>query len=145
CDGSGTFESQRADLDIQERDGDALKYVRNGGKESISAYLFDGKDMTLAYRIAYVVVSDRHDNARTNDQSSRWLASVGQLWEWCSLYCHGSSYEAGKVMGLAPFGDPDAHADLATLSLDNGGQMRIDLQALFHRFRTPNSSGADIA
>src|SRR6516162_9883582 len=41
CDGSGTFESDRPQLDIQEQEENALKYVRNGGKESISAYVFD--------------------------------------------------------------------------------------------------------
>jgi carbamoyltransferase len=145
CDGSGTFESDRPQLDIQEQEENALKYVRNGGKESISAYVFDGANLKLTYRIAYGEESDpRADPELADPRGPRWLASLGHLWEWCAVYCHGSFHEAGKSMGLAPFGDPSVHADLDTLSIDERGEMRINLQGLFHRFRSPNKLAADI-
>jgi carbamoyltransferase len=72
------------------------------------------------------------------------LSSLGHLWEWAAVYCHGSSFEAGKVMGLAPFGDPTVHADLETLSVDHDGEMRIGFQALFRRFREPNVVARDV-
>ena len=56
---------------------------------------------------------------------SRWSVSLGHLWEWCALYCHGSRHEAGKVMGLAAFGDPNQHADLEAISIDARGEVRI--------------------
>lgn len=146
CDGSGTYESQRSCLDIAEQEEEPLKYVKVQGKESISAYRFDGANLKLSYRIAYGAVDDRASIAVASGQPHpRWLASLGHLWEWAALYCHGSVHEAGKVMGLAPFGDPSAHADLETLSIDGKGEMRIDLPGLFRRFRSPNISGADIS
>lgn len=139
CDGSGTYEYQRACLDIREEEEEALKYVSDDGKESISAYTFDGSHLKLTYRVAYGAVNDP-DSSEPRD----WLASLGHLWEWSALYCHGNFQEAGKVMGLAPFGDSNVHADLKTLSLDSKGKMWIDLPGLFRRFQSPNVSGADI-
>jgi carbamoyltransferase len=145
CDGSGTRESQRGCLDLAERNGDLVQYVQEQGKESISAYRFDGANLELVYRIAYGPVDDRASVAvAAGSRRPRWLASLGHLWEWAALYCHGSSHEAGKVMGLAPFGDPGTHADLETLAMRTDGEMRIDLPALFQRFRSPNSAAADV-
>jgi carbamoyltransferase len=53
CDGAGTYEDQRAQLDIKEREEHAVKYIRDGGKESISAYAFDGANLNLIHWIAY--------------------------------------------------------------------------------------------
>jgi carbamoyltransferase len=146
CDGSGTFESQRVQLDIQEQEESPLKYIRDAGKESISAYVFDGANLKLIYRIAYGEERDpTSDPGLADRRRPRWLASLGHLWEWCAVYCHGSSFEAGKVMGLAPFGDPHVHADLETLSLDASGEVRINLQPLFRRFRQPNASAIDVS
>ena len=122
CDGSGTFECQRADLDIREAVDRPLIYGTESGKESISAYMFDGADLKLRYRIAY------------GDFDPRWLLSVGHVWEWCAQYRHGSFHEAGKVMGLAPFGDPAVHADLHTLSIDGDGRVHVDFAPLLARF-----------
>lgn len=145
CDGSGTYESQRARLDIQEQEQDAVKYLQDGGKESISAYRFDGSNLRLVYRLAGGEERDRAAaEAVFPGHPLQWLVSLGHVWEWAALYCHGSRNEAGKVMGLAPFGDPRAHADLRTISINETGKVRIDLAELFRRFRSPNLSASDI-
>lgn len=137
CDGSGTYESQRAELDIQEEEHHPIKHLREGGKESISAYRFDGTGLSLIYRVAY--------GRALGGAQSEWLASLGHLWEWAASYCHGSRYEAGKVMGLAPFGLPSVHADLRTIGLDAHGEVHMDLERLLRRCRQPNASAADIS
>jgi carbamoyltransferase len=133
CDGSGTYESQRGNLDLHEAVERPLIYRMENGKESISAYTFDGADLKLRYRIAYGASID-----------PRWLLSAGHIWEWCAQYCHGSFHEAAKVMGLAPFGDPAVHADLRTLSIDADGRVHVDFGPLLARFRTPNDAARDV-
>jgi carbamoyltransferase len=130
CDGSGTYEYRRPALDIQEHERSAVKFVKRLAKESISAYAFDGEQLRLIYRVSC------DDNKRG--------ASIGWVWEWGATYCHGSHHEAGKLMGLAPFGDPAVHADLDTLSIDARGAVHMDLASLDRRFRTPNTTGADV-
>ncbi|MEK7354863.1 MAG: GTPase, partial [Bdellovibrionota bacterium] len=52
-DGSGTYEEQRAHLTIRESEQEPQKLIRDMGKESISAYVFQGRDLALVYRVAY--------------------------------------------------------------------------------------------
>jgi carbamoyltransferase len=144
CDGSGTYEAQRAELDIAEPSGQVLTFVQAGGKESISAYAFDGRDLRLVYRIAYGEAGIAGDGVPDAGPGG-WLSSVGHLWEWCAAYCHGSRHEAGKVMGLAAFGDPDVHADLEILRLAPDGAVSVAFAPLLRQFRQPNSAGADVS
>ena len=145
CDGSGTYENQRAELDVAEQEHDAVKFVHADGKESISAYAFDGAALKLVYRVAYAEERDTAAASEAQLGDRWWMASLGHLWEWSALYCHGSSHEAGKVMGLAPYGDPEVHADLRSISIDSRGALHVDLPQLFRRFRAPNLAGADIS
>jgi carbamoyltransferase len=144
CDGSGTFESQRPELDIQEEEWSPIKHVREGGKESISAYVFDGEALKLVYRAAYGPVIHSYSDAE-DPRRPRWLESLGHLWEWAADYCHGSSFEAGKVMGLAPFGDPEVHRALHTISIGSRGEAQFRLADLLSRFRSGNLSASDIS
>ncbi|KYF53629.1 hypothetical protein BE08_23980 [Sorangium cellulosum] len=137
CDGSGTFEDQRAELDIQEEEHHPIKHLGENGKESISAYRFDGTTLSLIYRVAY--------GSAGGEAGAEWLASLGHLWEWAASYCHGSRHEAGKVMGLAPFGSASVHADLRTIGLHPRGEVRIDFDGLLRRCLRPNTSAADIS
>ena len=124
---------------------DAIKHILGYGKESVSAYSFDGSDLKLLYRIAYDEdTAARSGSEDPNNPQPRWMSSLGHLWEWCAFYCHGNRHEAGKVMGLAPFGDPNVYADLKTLSIGSHGEMQINLQNLVNRFLTPNTSGSDV-
>ena len=144
CDGAGSYESQRPRLDIKERERNALKLIRDGGKESVSAYAFDGANLELIYKVAYGEEPCGQTSDSINAVRARWMASPGHLWEWAALYCHGDRHEAGKVMGLAPYGDPTVYADLETLSMDSRGETHIDLRTLVDRFNTPNDACADV-
>jgi carbamoyltransferase len=47
ADGSGTYEDQRPRLAIAELEADPIRHVSAHGKESISAYAYDGRDLRL--------------------------------------------------------------------------------------------------
>jgi len=145
CDGSGTYEKHRKSLDIQEDVENPIKFIRDSGKESISAYAFDDERLRLVYRVAYgEAFSPDLPDTTEYPPNSRWLASLGQLWRWAASYCHGDSNEAGKVMGLAPFGDPEVHSDLDTLSIGADGKASIKLREICTYFKKPNSARADV-
>jgi len=145
CDGAGSYEYQQPEFDVREIDDRAIRHIRDRGKESVSAYSFDGRELKLIYRVAYD--EDTGAGQRYKDALGRplhWMSSLGHLWEWSAFYCHGNRHEAGKVMGLAPFGDAGVYSQLNTLSLGDQGEMQIDLQNLFDHFHLPNVAGGDV-
>jgi carbamoyltransferase len=143
-DGSGTFEAQRAELDIAELEASPVKHVSPGGKESISAYAWDGRDLRLIHRIAHGLAPQPPAGGIFTTPHGRVLVSLGHVWQWAAHYCHGSISEAGKVMGLAPFGDPAVHRDLPTVAMGPAGDLRVDFAGLYRRFTQPNTAGRDV-
>ena len=144
CDGSGTFEHQRAELDLQELAAGPVRHVSPGGKESISAYTYDGRDVRLVHRIAHGPAPRPPVGDVFDTPYGEVLVSLGHLWQWAAHYCHGSLHEAGKVMGLAPFGDPTVHRDLRTVRMSSDGDLAIDFAALYRRFERPNLAACDV-
>ncbi|MDI6103342.1 carbamoyltransferase C-terminal domain-containing protein [Actinoplanes sp. NEAU-A12] len=145
CDGSGTFERDRSLLDIRDRTEGATIHRRGAAKESISGYAFDGANLRLVHRIAYGRAPGGPHLAGVEDEDrAGLLESMGHLWRWAAHYCHGSVHEAGKVMGLSPFGDPQVHSDLRTLRLGRAGRMLLDFRGLLDRCRTPNLESRDV-
>lgn len=144
CDGSGTFESHRASLDIAELEANPIRHISASGKESVSAYAYDGRDLRLIYRIAH----GRAPKPPIGDVFSTGfgtvLVSLGHVWQWAAHYCHGSISEAGKVMGLAPYGDPAVHRDLRSVRLGQDGDLLVDFDALYQRFDQPNLAARDV-
>ncbi len=144
CDGSGTFEDLRGELDLEEVVSQDVEIVRNGAaydrKESISAYAFEDGDMRLIFRLW----SGPAETMRAAMDMPRLSLSFGHLWRWAARYCFGRSDYAGKVMGLAPYGEPDAHRDLHCLSARFGEEVRIDFSGLAERFRKPNRERRDV-
>ena len=134
-------------LDIKETYHNPIRYLKGDGKESISAYIFDGLNLKLIYRIAYGEALNTHvDYQKANlPMPMRWMCSLGHLWEWGAYYCHGNRHEAGKLMGLAPFGNPNVHSEFNTLAVDEHGEVTINLQNLINRFQSPNLTGADVS
>lgn len=149
CDGSGTYERDRARLDIQEHQHGALQQQTcDDAKESISAYCFDGQALRLCYRLASLPLAlnvPQMPGPGGAPSMRPWLASLGQLWEWAAWYCHGTRHEAGKVMGLAPFGDPLHHADLFSARFLPDGCSEIDFGPLARRLQTPNLQSRDVS
>jgi carbamoyltransferase len=140
-DGSGTRESQRAQLDLRESELDPIKYIDGDAKESISAYLFDGRELSLVYRFA----GGASDVEIPDAAGHPYLHSLGDLWRWAAYYCCGSLNEAGKVMGLAPYGDPRRRDELRYLEFNEGsGAVRISFRDLA-RLTKPNIGGRDVS
>ncbi len=145
CDGSGSYETDRTLLHVQEPLHPLLhRQMAGEAKESVSAYHFDGRDLRLCYRLALDALTGVPDWPDGPVVRREWLASLGHLWEWAAWYCHGSRHEAGKVMGLAPFGDPEVHGDLTTARFCADGSAHIDYGPLARRLDTPNGTHADI-
>lgn len=138
-DGSGSFEYQRPELSIAELElSSARRLITDEGKETISAYRYDGRDLRLVYRHAVGRGVAQEEGGR------RHRSSLGHLWEWTSGYCFDDVAEAGKVMGLAPFGDPGRYAslNLASFHGERGAEVRFDVA--FEQFRRPNKTRADV-
>lgn len=135
-DGSGTSESTRSALTIKEVEDRPLKFVQPDQKETISAYTYDGAALRLIYRSAFSktpgVGADNHQQ------------SIGRLWEWASMYTFRDDSEAGKVMGLAGFGDAKVHRDLRVMSLDGEGRLDLRFDRLYENFRKPWDRQGDV-
>lgn len=143
-DGSGSYESDRAGLTIQEPiHSHAQLFVGLGGKETISAFLFDGDDLRLVYRFAHP--SGGISAPIVGIMNLRLLQSIGHLWRWASWYCCGGGNDAGKVMGLAAHGDVTAHAALDFARLQPDGVLSIDFDLLNQTFREPNLTAVEIS
>jgi carbamoyltransferase len=144
ADGSGTYEQMRPQLDVHELETDPVRHVSPDGKESLSAYRFDGLELRLVHRIAHGLAPQPPKAEAFAAPHAQVLRSLGHLWQWAAHYCHGSTFEAGKVMGLAPFGDPGRHRDLRTVRMTPAGDLLLDFPALYKRFRTPNTDAKDV-
>lgn len=94
-DSHGTWEQDRERLSLSElRAPDAQVFA--GETETVSAYRYDGRQLELVYRMS-----------GTRGGAHGWLsASIGQVWEIASGICIGPRDQAGKVMGLAAYGEP---------------------------------------
>jgi carbamoyltransferase len=132
-DGSGTFEDSRPHLTIQEERREPLSFIDGVGKESISAYALCDSRLELIYRFAHGFAPE-----------IEFLHSLGHVWRWAAQYCCGSIHDAGKVMGLSAFGDPEAFEHLDFISLDDDGRVQIRFANLLDNCKQPNLEKRDI-
>ena len=141
-DGSGSFEQDRKIFNIEEKFHDDITNLSHFvGKEVISAYWFDGCESYLIYRFSPSVAPSESYNLL----SDGLLQSIGHYWEWASQYCCGTRQEAGKVMGLAAFGDPPTLKEDNLLKLTDNGEIRLDFKGLREKYTTPNIFGLDLS
>ena len=141
-DGSGSKEKDRQQCNISEEvSPECISHVHMTGKETVSAYWFNGFRPVLIYRFSPPVAGFE----KCNQNSNGLLQSIGHYWRWASNYCCGSHSEAGKVMGLAALGDPKAHAHLNILSMRKNGLIELDYTKLHQEFRSPNIFGKDLS
>ena len=141
-DGSGTIESDRVLLNVEERHhSDIVEFTHFCGKEVISAYWFDGIKSSLIYRFS---PSQAHVDT-CNLDAGGLLQSIGHYWEWASLYCCGSRNEAGKVMGLAAFGEVDPSDQTTILSILDNGELKLNFQSINKTYKKPNVFGQDLS
>ncbi len=140
-DGSGSKEDDRKNFNIKENiSSKYISHVNKSGKETISAYWFDGKNIFLIYRFSPSL--DIFD--KSNEKSKGFLQSIGHYWRWASNYCCGSHTEAGKVMGLAAYGDPNIYKNLKILSIKGDGSIKVDYKMLDKKFNKPNIFSKDL-
>jgi carbamoyltransferase len=143
-DGSGSYETDRSQMTVRETiHPDARLFISTKGKETISAYLFDGMELQLVYRFGHP--ASRETAPPAGIMSIRLLQSIGHLWRWASWYCCGGGNDAGKVMGLAAHGKVSVHANLDFARVQPDGSLSIRFDLLNQIFRSPNVAGVEIS
>ena len=141
-DGSGSLEEDRLLFNIkEERHTKMIDHTHFAGKEVISAYWFDGLKSSLIYRFSPShLMSDKN-----NRDGSGLHQSIGHYWEWASLYCCGSRTDAGKVMGLAAFGEKDKMNMDEILSISDDGKLNLNFAHINKTFKSPNIFNQDLS
>ena len=141
-DGSGSLEKDRSLLNIKEdHHSEIINHTDFDGKEVISAYWFDGFESSLIYRFS----PSRAPIDICNLGACGLLQSIGHYWEWASLYCCGSRNEAGKVMGLAAFGESEQTDQNTMLSITDSGELKLNFPSLRQTYKNPNVFGLDLS
>ena len=141
-DGSGSKENDRKYFSINENiHSKCISHIHPDGKETVSAYWFDKKNLHLIYRFSPSVLKTH----KYNKNSNGFLQSIGHYWRWASNYCCGSHSEAGKVMGLAAFGNPKIYRNLKALSISKDGMIKVNYEKLNKKFNLPNVFGKDLS
>jgi len=142
-DGSGSLEEDRLIFNVEEEyHSQIINHIHFTPstilrpREAISAYWFDGLKSSLIYRFS---------PAWLEDNTFRLLQSIGHYWEWASMYCCDSRNEAGKVMGLAAFGEKERIIEHDILSITDNGKLNLDFQQLHKSFKNPNTSCSDLS
>jgi carbamoyltransferase len=144
-DGSGSRHEDAARFDIRDHGPRARYFLRGAAKESISAYRSSVTGLELIYRVALgELTPGAAGPAGPDGRGERWLESLGHLWEWAAWYCHGDRSAAGKVMGLAAYGDPARLAGAVSAELHEDGDFSLTLDRLAARFTAPNLARQDI-
>ena len=76
-DGSGSKEQDRKSFNIDENiSSKCISHIHKTGKETISAYYFDGKNVSLIYRFS----PPSKISEKNNEKSHGFLQSVGHYW-----------------------------------------------------------------
>ena len=141
-DGSGSLEADRSTFNIkEEHHSEIINHSHFAGKEVISAYWFNGLKSSLIYRFSPSLAAIDH----CNSHAGQFLQSIGHYWVWASYYCFGTGQEAGKVMGLAAFGDAEKSDRPKNLSLNDKCELRLDFHGIHTRYRSPNVLGLDLS
>lgn len=97
-DGCGSFYNQCDDLDLHIPDD--ITRAPAGHAEKNSFYFFDGKKMIPLVKDFALF---NHDRGKVHLPTIQH--SIGGLYAMASHYCFGSFNHAGKLMGLAPYGN----------------------------------------
>jgi carbamoyltransferase len=141
-DGSGSLEKDRLLFNVkEEHHTHIINHTHFSGKETISAYWFDGLRSSLIYRFS--PSNNLHDDV--NRGTHGFIQSIGHYWEWASLYCCGSRTDAGKVMGLAAFGKVDKINEKESLSISDEGKLSLNFAQLKNTFKDPNILNLDLS
>jgi carbamoyltransferase len=106
-DGSGSFYAQCDDLAHAVIPAD-VNTIPGIYAERDSFYFFNGKEMQPLYKDFSLVKYD-HKPGEVYLPTARH--SIGGLYAMASNYCFGDFHQAGKLMGLAPYGNRAAYTE----------------------------------
>ena len=141
-DGSGSLEEDRLLFNIrEEHHPQILNHTHFSGKEVISAYWFNGFKSVLIYRFS----PNTNSYDEINLDSDSLLQSIGHYWEWASQYCCGTRTDAGKVMGLAAFGEVKNIIEKEILSISENGKLNLNFNHLKKIYKNPNLFNLDLS
>lgn len=130
-DGCGSFFNQCDDLEHAIIPADIN---REPGiyAEKDSFYFFDGKQMKPLYK-DFSPIHFRYRPEKISLPTT--IHSIGGLYAMAANYCFGSFEDAGKLMGLAPFGIKDTYTDALFVLED--GRVFVDEKILSRHFTKP--------
>ena len=130
-DGSGNFYEQCDDLENAIIPADVNKELGVYG-ETNSFYFYDGQQLHSLYKDFSVLRYD-HQQGQVFLPTARH--SIGGLYAMASNYCFGSYDDAGKLMGLAPYGKPGVYK--ASLFTFENNCVRVDEPVMHQHFISP--------
>jgi predicted NodU family carbamoyl transferase len=127
-----------------DRIGDFISYCipAPDGNESIykennSYYRFDKGGWTIVCKEASRLAHKMEDKkVKTYTENS-----IGDFYAALSIYCFRSFQDSGKLMGLAPYGNPSVYNEEA-FTISNGAMLLN--QQVFEKFATPSESHAQL-
>ncbi len=130
-DGCGSFYHQCDDL----QNATIPNYVNSepglyGEKDSF--YFFDGKKLNTIYKDFSIINFKQKANEVFLPTSNH---SIGGLYAMASNYCFGDFDDAGKLMGLAPFGKKDFYKE--NLFILEDGNIFVNEAAMHLHFTKP--------
>jgi len=115
-DGCGSPYNQCEDLDHAFIPGDIDSQKKLYGEKD-SYYFFDGQCLHSVYKDFSTIELGAREQAAALPTSRH---SIGGFYSMVSGYCFGNMDDAGKLMGLAPFGEKEAYNDIPIFHLENG-------------------------
>ena len=130
-DGSGSFLQQCDDLDNIAIPAE-INTATNAYAEKTSFYFFNGKTMQPLQKDFSVIRYD-HNHGEVFLPTTRH--SIGGLYAMASNYCFGDFHQAGKLMGLAPYGDRTIYKDELFLLRD--GRVWVNEEVMRLHFTDP--------
>jgi carbamoyltransferase len=130
-DGCGSFFHQCDDLDGAFIPAD-VNPVRGLYGEKDSFYFFNGKTLQPLYK-DFSIINFLHQPGQVYLPASNH--SIGGLYAMAANYCFGSFDDAGKLMGLAPFGKKNKYAD-ALFTTENG-RVQVNEEIMHRHFTYP--------
>jgi len=102
-------------------------------KENNSYYHFKGGE----YRLVCKEASRLYKYVKEKDITTFTENSIGDFYSAASGYCFKDMFDAGKLMGLAPYGNPSAYNEEAFFVKD--GAILLN-HSLFNNFTNPSGS-----
>jgi carbamoyltransferase len=130
-DGCGSFYSQCDDLA-----GAVIPEHTNSTPglyaEKDSYYFFNGKNLQPVYK-DFSIINYLHQPGQVYLPTSNH--SIGGLYSMASNYCFGDFDDAGKLMGLAPYGEKEIYTE--HLFILNDGNVWVDEKVMHKYFTKP--------